>query len=456
MSAPQEASQDETSRNSTAHGQTSLTLPPIRSLDLSLSRPDEHQVTDQTFQTQQQAQVRSPGDIHVSTSSQPRRDGVHQWRPYSASQDSNPTGQPAAGSVREAPLAFGRPYATDTNYPSSFVREPPPSQPTTTTTQFRTLSGAAPHGESSELSTLADSRGGARRGEPAYSSSATYSPEHLTPHSQSHTSRSLDRSASMIDVRHEFRGPASGTQSSYGSPAPSNFAPPQNFGTQSSQFPLSRPSFSTPGYPPSSPVATFHQQSSHREDSATNTTTSSSGMPTYSHATYGEAMPTTSTTATPFHPRSWTDQNPHSTAAVEISGASRPLGQPPAGGARIGTTDRWGPSSPELLSHSPSGRASISSGHGQVPRHRPSSPFHNQPQGVAKLSTSISEVCFRRHSSEIIPPCAHTFPIKFQIVNHCVALTHFAKHYGEHIIHWQQRHHLEGDANFDITHRSLR
>jgi hypothetical protein len=391
MSAPQEASYDETSRNSTAHGQASLTLPPIRSLDLSLSRAEEHEGTDTTFHTaQQQAQARSSGDIHVSTPSQPRRDSAYQWRPYAAPHESNPTGQAATGPAREAPLGFGRPYATDTNYPSSFVRDPLASQPTTT--QFRSLSGAASHSESTELSTFADGRGGNRRAEPAYSSSAAHSSEHLGPQAQAHTSRSLDRGASMIDARHEFRGPTSGTpQASYDSPAPSNFAPPQNFGSQSPQFPLSRPSFSAPGYQPSSPILTIQQTSSHREDSATNTTTSSSGVPAYSHQSFGEAIPTTSTTTTPFHPRSWPDRNPHSTAAVEISGPSRPPGHPPASETRIGMAERWGPPSPDLPSHSPS--RAISAGHGQVPRLRASPPIFVQPHGVAKLSTSISEVC---------------------------------------------------------------
>lgn len=215
----------------------------------------------------------------------------------------------------------------------------------------------------------------------------------------------------MIDGRHEFRGPTGGT-ASYSSSASSAFAPPPNFGSQSPQFPLSRPSFSAPGYPPSSPVATFQQASSHREDSGTNTTTSSSGLPTYSHPTFNEAMPTTSTATAPYHHhRSWSDQNPHSAVAVEISGASRPPGHPPASDTRIPTADRWGPSSPELLSHSSNDR-SIPAGHGQVPRHRASPPFHVQPHGVAKLSTSISEVRFQTPivlTSSFRAP--HAFPV---------------------------------------------
>lgn len=286
MLAPQEASQNETHHNSTAHGQASFALPPIRNpgpFGPFLLRPRRHRVTNQSFQT---LQVQSPGDIHVSMPSQPRCDSPHQWGPYTGHRDSNPTGQPAVGSVCEAPLAFECPYATNTNHPSCKS--------------------------------------------------------------------------------------------------------------------------------PSSPIATFHQQSSHREDSAANMTTFSSGMPTYSHATTSEAM---STTAAPFHPRSWTDQNWHSTAAIEISGSSH-------GDARIGITDRRGPSSPEHLSHIPSGQASI--------------PLNDQLHDVAKLSISTSEVCFKHHSSEIAPPYAYTFPFKFQIINHCVDLAHFAKHYGEHVICWQQ------------------
>lgn len=401
MSAPQEASYDETSRNSAAHGQASLTLPPIRSLDLSPSRAEDHEGTDATFHTaQQQAQARSSGDIHVSTPSQPRRDSAYHWRPYVVPHESNPTGQAVTGPAREAPLAFGRPYATDTNYPSSFVRDPLPPQPTT---QFRSLSGPPSHSESIDLSTLTDGRGGNRRAEPAYSSSAAYSSEHSGPQPQAHTPRPPDRGAPMIDTRHEFRGSTSGTpQASYGSPGPSNFAPPQNFGSQSPQFPLSRPSFSAPGYQPSSPIVTIQQTSSHREDSATNTTTSSSGVPAYSHQSFSEAMPTTSTTSTPFHPRFWPDRNPHSTAAIETpSASSRPPGHPPPGETRIGTGERWGPPSPGQPSHSPSGRATMSVGRGQVPRPRASPPVFAQPHGVAELSTSISEVCL----APLIPPC---------------------------------------------------
>jgi hypothetical protein len=71
MLGPQEASYDQTSRNSATHEQASLKLPPIRSLDISPSRA-EHQGVGPTFHTaEQEAQTGPSSDTHVPTPSQP-------------------------------------------------------------------------------------------------------------------------------------------------------------------------------------------------------------------------------------------------------------------------------------------------------------------------------------------------------------------------------------------------
>lgn len=392
MSAPSGGPYDEGSRGLASHGQTSLTLPPIRSLDLQLTRPEESKGSDSITHPGHSAQTGQPGQTYspLPTTSRRESNGL-QWRPY-ATQDvsqAGSTGQPVLGPPREAPPPpFGRPYVADSTYSSSFPRDEQ-NQQQHPHPQFRTFSNQTSMAEQHEASNLADSRGSARRGEAPFQSASPYPSDLYGGSPEAQTSRPA-RSSSMMEPRQEYRGqvPTPSTIS-YSSPTTSTFPPPPpTFGSQTPSFSLSRPSFSAPSHSPSSPLTQYHQPSSHRDDSGTNTTPSSTGASHYAHQSFAGPTAPSSNGSAQFLPRSWPDRSLHYGGLSESAGPSRF----PSSGARRSVTERWGTSGADGGATHPATPRGFSSDFSHSPRHRMSPPIYTRPHDVVELSSSISEV----------------------------------------------------------------
>lgn len=184
---------EDSSRNGTGHGQISLTLPPIRSLELSLPRPDQPQSTDSSGYPAGQASTSQSNEPY--SSNPPRRDSTYQWRPAGSYIESNQAGPSGSTSGRDATASFGRSYPSESGYPPPIGRDQQ-----SPTSQYRASHGQLSYETHHEGFSPIESRGSVRRAEPSYSpSSHIPAQENLGSTSDSYNSRHPGRGMHILE-----------------------------------------------------------------------------------------------------------------------------------------------------------------------------------------------------------------------------------------------------------------
>lgn len=352
---------DDASRNGAGHGQISLTLPPIRSLELSLPRPDQPQPNDSSGYSSGQTATSQSNEPF--SSNPPRRESIYQWRPAGSYPDSNQAGPSTSASGRDVNSSFNRSYSSDSNYHQPLGRD----QQSPTISQYRPSHGQPSYESHHEGVSPIESRGsGVRRAEPSYSPSHISAQESFGSTSESYGSRHPGRGAYIAEhskwsfelILHASSGP-------YTSGTASGFAPSPLTGHTPS-FPLPRQSFSVPAYPSTSSPTTY-QSVSHRQDNTMASPVAGFG----SHQAYGDPVHTPSPT-TPYPSRPWPDRS-YSASSVDLV-PSRSAGSSGSAGAWPGT---------DLSSlHAHDARSGV----------RDYAGISSQPKDITRMSSFINEV----------------------------------------------------------------